>query len=111
MQDAAKQLGSLQENAGSQLQGLENQFKDASKIGESLGSQFKDASKIGESLGSQFKDASKIGESLGSQFKDASKIGESLGSLFKKGGKRKKITRKSSSRAFRKTRRRRQIYR
>jgi hypothetical protein len=97
MQDAAKQLGSLQENAGSQLQGLENQFKDASKIGESLGS--------------QFKDASKIGESLGSQFKDASKIGESLGSLFKKGGKRKKITRKSSSRAFRKTRRRRQIYR
>ena len=83
MQDAAKQLGSLQENAGSQLQGLENQFKDASKMGESLGS----------------------------QFKDASKMGDSLGSLFKKAGKRKKVTRKSSSRAFRKTRRRRQIYR
>ena len=83
MQDAAKQLGSLQENAVSQLQGLENQFKDASKIGESLGS----------------------------QFKDASKIGDSLGSLLKMGGKRKKVTRKSSSRAFRKTRRRRQIYR
>ena len=97
MQDATKQLGSLQENAVSQLQGLENQFKDASKIGESLGS--------------QFKDASKIGESLGSQFKDASKIGDSLGSLLKMGGKRKKVTRKSSSRAFRKTRRRRQIYR
>ena len=101
----------LKGNLGSQMQGLENQFKDASKIGESLGSQFKDASKIGESLGSQFKDASKIGEQLGSQFKDASKIGESLGSLFKKGGKRKKVTRKSSARAFRKTRRRRQIYR
>jgi len=139
MQDAAKQLGSLQENAVSQLQGLDNQFKDASKMGEQLGSQFKDASKMGEQLGSQFKDASKMGEQLGSQFKDASKMGEqlgsqfkdaskmgeqlgsqfkdaskmgeSLGSLFKKGGKRKKVTRKSSSRAFRKTRRRRQIYR
>ena len=83
LQGLENQLGSLQENAGSQLQGLENQFKDASKIGEQLGS----------------------------QFKDASKIGESLGSLFKKGGKRKKVTRKSSARAFRKTRRRRQIYR
>jgi hypothetical protein len=124
----------FKDKVGSQMQGLENQFKDVSEIGKSnlqgienqfkgnigsqmqglenqLGSQFKDASKMGEQLGSQFKDASKMGESLGSQFKDASKMGESLGSLFKKGGKRKKVTRKSSSQAFRKTRRRRQIYR
>ena len=83
LQSATNQLGSLQENAQSQLQGAENQLQNASKIGNQLGS----------------------------QFKDASKIGEQLGSLLKKGGKRKKITRKSSSRAFRKTRRRRQIYR
>ena len=130
MQDAAKQLGSLQENAGTQMQGLENQLKGTvgtqmqgleNQLKGTVGTQMQDAAKqlgsLQENAGSQlqglenqFKDASKMGESLGSQFKDASKMGESLGSLFK-GGKRKKVTRKSSSRAFRKTRRRRQIYR
>ena len=101
LQGLENQLGSLQENAGSQMQGLENQL---GSLQENAGSQL-------QGLENQFKDASKMGEQLGSQFKDASKIGESLGSLFKKGGKRKKVTRKSSARAFRKTRRRRQIYR
>ena len=73
-----------------------------------LGSQLQDASKIGDQLGSQLQGAT---NQLGSQFKDATQQLGSFGSLFKKAGKRKKVTRKSSSRAFRKTRRRRQIYR
>ena len=90
MNTGVTKLDSLQENVGSQLKDAENQLQDANKIGEQLGSQLKGAE---------------------NQLQNASKIGEQLGSLLKKGGKRKKITRKFSSRAFRKTRRRRQIYR
>ena len=105
--NVTNQLGSLQQglenqlkgNLGPQLQGLENQLKG------NLGSQMQGLeNQLKGNLGSQM-------QGLENQFKDASKIGESLGSLFKKGGKRKKVTRKSSARAFRKTRRRRQIYR